>query len=94
MTNYCVTQGILYTRSRQFKKVLLMKKKFWTDFGSEVTDLPSIFCLTSIWNSTSASKSEAPKSTLSNRSYQIKILADLLLKLLELIKQIHEDFLI
>ena len=59
---------------------------FSTDFGPKVTDLPSIFCLTSIWSSTAASKSEAPKSTLLNKSCSNqKILADLLLKLLKLV---------
>ena len=43
-------------------------KRFSTDFGPKVTDLPSIFHLTSIWSSTAASKSEAPKSTLLYKS--------------------------
>ena len=52
---------------------------FSTDFGPKVTDLPSIFHLTSIWSSTAASKSEALKSTLLYKSCSNqKILADLL----------------
>ena len=54
-------------------------KRFSTDFGPKVTDLLSIFRLTSIWSSTAASKSEAPKSTLLYKSCSNeKILADLL----------------
>ena len=37
-------------------------------FGPKVVDQPSIFRLTSIWSSTVASKSEAPKSALLDKS--------------------------
>ena len=58
---------------------------FSTDFGPKVTDLPSVFHLTSIWSCKAASKLEAVKSTLLNKSCSNqKILADLLLKLLKL----------
>ena len=58
---------------------------FSTDFGPKVTDLPSIFGLTSIWSCTAASKSGGLKSTLLNKSCSNqKILADLLLQLIKL----------
>ena len=61
-------------------------KCFSTDFGPKVTDLPSVFHLTSIWSCKAASKSEAPKSTLLYKSCSNhKILVDLLLKLLKLV---------
>ena len=57
-------------------------KCFSTDFGPKVTDLPSVFHLTSIWSCKAASKSEAVKSTLLNKSCSNqKILADLLYQL-------------
>ena len=55
---------------------------FSTDFCPKVTDLPSVFHLTSIWSCKAASKSEAVKSTLLNKSCSNqKILADLLYQL-------------
>ena len=55
---------------------------FSTDFGPKVTDLPSVFHLTSIWSCKAASKLEAVKSTLLNKSCSNqKILADLLYQL-------------
>ena len=54
-------------------------KCFSADFTPKATDLPSIFCLASIWSCKAASKSEAPKSTLLFESCSNKkILADLL----------------
>ena len=54
-------------------------KCFSTDFTPKATDLPSIFCLASIWSCKAASKSEAPKSTLLYQSCSNKkILADLM----------------
>ena len=55
---------------------------FSTDFGPKITDLPSVFHLTSIWSCKAASMSEAVKSSLLNKSYSNqKILADLLYQL-------------
>ena len=60
------------------KKFCLIKC-FSADFTPKATDLPSIFCLASIWSCKAASKSEAPKSTLLYQSCSNKkILADLM----------------
>ena len=68
-------------------------KGFSTDFGQKVTDLPSLFHLTSIWSSTETSKSEALKSTLLCQCCtNQRILLDLLYQFLK--KQIYKDNLI
>ena len=51
--------------SVKFFKVPLIKC-FSTDFGPKVSDLPSVFHLTSIWSCKAASKSEAVKLTVLN----------------------------
>ena len=85
---------LIQPRSSQTCSIGVVKfLRYPFDFTPKVTDLPSIFHLTSIWSSTAASKSEAMKSTLLyNSCSNQKILADLLLKLLKLVKQICEDF--
>ena len=56
------------------------------DFDLKSLANPMIFHMTSIWSLAEASKSEALKSTLLNKSFSDqKILADLLLKLLKLL---------
>ena len=65
--------GSLGRRGHFSSKKFCCLKCFSTAFGPKVTDLPSIFGLTSI------SKSEAPKSTLFNKfCSKLKILGDLL----------------
>ena len=55
---------------------------FSTDFGPKAIDQPNSFCLASIRSCKAASKLEAPKSTLLNKSCSNeKILADLLLQI-------------
>ena len=60
-------------------------KQFWMVLWSNTLVATFIFQAASTWSPTAASKSEAPKSTLLNKSCSNqKILADLLLKLLKL----------
>ena len=75
----------LAIRGRQLKKLSIGKLKS-RDFDIKSLANPMIFHMTPIWSFPEASKSEAPKSTLLNKSCSNqKILADLLLKLLKLV---------
>ena len=75
----------LAIRGRQLKKLSIGKLKS-RDFDIKSLANPIIFHMTSIWSFLEASNSEAPKSTLLNKSFSDqKILADLLLKLLKLL---------
>ena len=79
---YLFPCGVGVINSKKFCPI----KCFLTDFTPKATDLPSNFCLASIWSCKAASKSEAPKSTLIYKSCSgQKVLADLLLKLLILV---------
>ena len=82
---FCIGQRTLSLGVFNSKKFPL-GGRFSTDFRPKVTDQPRIFCLASIWSCTEASKLEAVKSTLLDKSCSNKkILADLLLQILKLV---------